>query len=312
MKKMTTLDFIKQSIKTHGNKYDYSKVEYIGSKEKACIICPEHGEFWQIAYNHLCGQGCPKCADLSRIKSKVITKEEFIKKAKKIHGDKYDYSKVEYKNYGTKVCIICPEHGEFWQTPNNHLYGYGCKKCANKKLSDRLKLTNIEFIERVKRIHGDKYDYSKVEYDNAHKKVCIICPKHGEFWQTPDKHLRGEGCPFCNESKLEREIRILLTEHNIKFEYNKSKPWLKKQRLDFFLPEYNVGIECQGIQHFEPIDFGSEGYEKTVKNFLNVKRMDLLKKERCFKNGVKLIYYSDQKDKDDIITNKEEILKILN
>jgi hypothetical protein len=311
MKKLSTRDFIKKCVETHGSKYSYEKTEYKGGKKKVCIICPIHGEFWQIAYNHSHGQECPKCADISRIKSKVISKEEFIEKARKVHGNKYDYSKVEYVNYRTKVCIICPKHGEFWQEPGNHIYGYGCKKCANELIAKCQTKTNDEFIEKARKVHGNKYDYSKVEYVNAKAKVCIICPKHGEFWQTPDNHLEGKGCPYCNESKLEKEIRILLTEHNIKFEYNKSKPWLKKQRLDFYLPDYNIGIECQGIQHFEPVDFGSEGYEQSVKNFLNVKKLDLLKKERCFKNGVKLVYYSDKKMEDNIITNKEEILKLL-
>lgn len=144
------------------------------------------------------------------------------------------------------------------------------------------KLSTEDFIKKCIGTHGSKYSYKKTEYKGGKKKVCIICPTHGEFWQTPDNHLEGKGCPYCNESKLEKEIRVFLTEHDIKFEYNKSKPWLKRQRLDFYLPDYNIGIECQGIQHFEPIDFGNKGYEKAVKNFLNVKKLDLLKKRKEF------------------------------
>ena len=114
-----------------------------------------------------------------------MTTEEFIKKAKEIHGNKYDYSKVEYKNTSTKVCIICPEHGEFWQTPNHHLQGHGCPKCKNEKIRKRHTHNITIFIEKARKVHGDKYDYSKAEYINASTKVCIICPEHGEFWQTP-------------------------------------------------------------------------------------------------------------------------------
>ena len=123
-----------------------------------------------------------------------MKKEKFIEKANNKHGDKYDYSKVEYKNAHTKVCIICKEHGEFWQTPSNHLAGHGCQKCKTDKVINHNKLSTEIFIEKCKKLHGDKYDYSKVNYINNYTKVCIICPKHGEFWQIPSDHLRGCGC----------------------------------------------------------------------------------------------------------------------
>jgi hypothetical protein len=314
-RKITKEEFIIRAKKVHSNKYDYSKVVYNGMHEMVSIICPKHGEFWQTPANHLSGKGCPECGNISRWNTKGrMTTQAFIEKAKKIHGDKYDYSKVEYINSHTKICIICPKHGEFWQTPNNHLTKYGCKKCAMDALASNKPRNVEEFIKIANKLHGNKYDYSKVEYKNCKTKVCIICPKHGEFWQTPDNHINKnhpQNCPFCSESKLEQEIRILLTENNIKFDYNKSKPWLKGQRLDFYLPDYNIGIECQGKQHFEPVDFGSNGYEQSVKDFLKIKKLDLLKKEKCFKNNTKLIYYGKKNNEDEIITNREEILKIL-
>ena len=108
----------------------------------------------------------------------------FIQKAHKIHGDKYDYCKVEYVNNNTKVCIICPIHGEFWQTPNHHLSGQGCPKC-----SGNVKKTTEQFIAKAKEIYGDRYNYSKVKYINAKTKVCIICPTHGEFYIRPDNFI---------------------------------------------------------------------------------------------------------------------------
>lgn len=214
------------------------------------------------------------------------TKEEFIKRAKKIHGDKYDYSKVEYVDTHTKVCIVCLNHGEFWQTPHEHLKYKGCKKCA-----DDARKTPLEvFINTSKQTHGDKYDYSKANYINTFTKVCIICPEHGEFWQTPNGHLLGQGCPRCKSSHLERDIRLFLEDKNIKFIEQKTFPWLKlkkQQYLDFYLPDYNIGIECQGEQHFQRSGWGKgDDWERVYKRDLN-------KLNLCEKHGVRILYYSD-------------------
>ena len=159
--KKTTEQFIQEAIQVHNHKYDYSKVEYVNSKTKVCIICPEHGEFYQTPLHHLNGSNCPKCTF-----HYTKTTQEFIDKAKEIHGNKYDYSKVEYINSRAKVCIICPEHGEFWQIPTNHLQGKGCKYCGGTSKS------NItDFINKAHRIHKNKYDYSKTIYTKANKKL---------------------------------------------------------------------------------------------------------------------------------------------
>jgi hypothetical protein len=125
----------------------------------------------------------------------------FIEKARKIHSDKYDYSKVEYVNNKTKVSITCPLHGDFWQTPKYHLDGCGCKMCYNEKRGKTHKLNTTTFIEAAIKKHNDKYSYKKCIYTAIHEKVCIICPKHGEFWQNANNHLRGQGCPLCANSK---------------------------------------------------------------------------------------------------------------
>lgn len=217
----TTEDFIREAREVHGNKYDYSKTVYKKAHEKVCIICPEHGEFWQAPANHLTGEKCPKC---SKVKS---DREYFIERAKKVHGEKYDYSKVEYVNNDTKVCIICPEHGEFWQNMNSHLEGRGCPVCGGSKRS-----TTEEFIEKAKKVHGDKYDYSKVNYVKRTTKVCIICPEHGEFWQNPAEHLRGNGCPKCGFEKRVK-VRILPKE-----EYIKRASEIHENKYDYSLVDY--------------------------------------------------------------------------
>ena len=289
MLNMNTEKFIEKAIKKHGNKYDYSKVKYDGTYQKVCIICKEHGEFWQTPNNHLNGSGCPKC---TKYRNRYTT-EEWILKAREIHGDKYDYSKVEYKNSKTKVCIICKEHGEFWITPDNHLQGEGCPICRYIKSSSSLRKNIDNVISDFKHIHGDKYDYSKVEYKNRKTKVCIICKEHGEFWQTPDNHMKGKGCPYCAQSKLELSTKQYLIEHSILFEHQKSFEWLRYKhpmRLDFYLPEYNAAIECQGIQHFKPfIFFGGED------GLIYNTDKDKAKLDQCLQNGVKLFYYSNEK-----------------
>lgn len=164
----------------------------INQKTKIKLKCKKCGYVWQTTAGPVVYQesGCAKC------KRKVkYTASDFIIRAREVHGDKYDYSKVEYVNINTKVCIICPTHGEFWQTPSNHLNGSGCRKCANKDV------TTKEWVKKAKLIHGNRYDYSKVEYINCETNVCIVCHKHGEFWQKPSGHLSGQGCPHCNGGK---------------------------------------------------------------------------------------------------------------
>lgn len=193
--------FIAKATVVHGGKYDYSKVEYKGSKEKVCIVCPTHGEFWMTPQSHARGQGCPQCANSRRGSKHKDTTKSFIDKAKAVHGDKYDYFSVDYANAMTKVTIICPTHGEFQMTPSAHLSGQGCPKCAGRGL------TLEELIARFKDVHGDKYDYSQVRLGKRDEKVTIICPTHGPFLQTPSKHiLRAQGCPKCGiESRARKK-----------------------------------------------------------------------------------------------------------
>jgi len=189
-KRLTTEQFIEKAKAIHGDKYDYSLVEYKNAKTKVKIICPIHGVFEQRADKHIENRGCPKCAG-----NKKKSTEEFIVDAWCVHGDRYNYSLVDYKNNRTKVKIICPIHGVFKQSYISHIInGNTCPICDND--------TFLNFIKNSIFIHGDKYDYSLVEYKNAKTKVKIICPIHGMFEQMPDTHIRGGGCPKCNKSSF--------------------------------------------------------------------------------------------------------------
>ena len=217
--------FIEKAKKIHGDKYDYSKVEYVNSQTKVCIICPEHGEFWQEPSAHVRGHNCPKCSNIKRGDTFRCNEHDFIEKVKEVHEDKYDYSKIEYSNSSTKVCVVCPKHGDFYILPQNLLSGQGCPKCAGRGL------TNDEIIKKFKDVHGDKYDYSKVSFNKMHEKVCIICPEHGEFWQTPSKHINGQNCPKCAKIRRSTEKRLTTNEfierakkvHGDKYGYQCSK-----------------------------------------------------------------------------------------
>ena len=285
--------FIEEARKVHGNKYDYSKVEYVNSTTKVCIICPIHGEFWQKPYIHLNGHNCPQCSH----RSYGYTTKEWIDEAKKVHGNKYDYSKVEYVNNHTPVCIICPIHGEFWQKPSNHLNGGGCNKCGKISMKEKNKKSKEEFIKQSKLFFGDWFDYSKVNYVNNKTKVCLICKKHGEFYTRPDGHLTGHrGCPQCASEKNVHET--ILFNHlknrykNIDFFHSKRGiDNLGLFEIDIYDEKNKVAIEYQGDEHFEAIDFfnGEDGLNDTLER-------DKRKIELCENNGIKLFHFTYNKN----------------
>ena len=277
----TIQDLIIECEEKYGNRYDFSNTKYNGVKNKINVFDKEKGNFIVLTPDTLLHKN---------YKNKTrLNKENFIREARKVHGDKYDYSITEYINCRTKIKFICPHHGIVEQFPNNHIK-YGCRFCSYKKVSDTQRKTFEAFLEQANKIHGNKYDYSKADYINSSTKICIICPEHGEFWQTPSKHLYRQGCPKCKRSHLENEISMFLEEKNIHYIEQYSPDFLKngkgRQKIDFFLPDFNVGIECQGIQHFSDSIFNERS--QTLKN---IKR-DITKKTKCDNNGIKIVYFT--------------------
>jgi hypothetical protein len=220
MKKLSTEQFIIKAREKHGDKYDYSKVEYQNNTTNIIIICKEHGDFLQQPSNHLMGKGCKKCGGRT-----IENTEEFIDKSIELHGDKYDYSKVEYNRTNQKITIICKKHGEYQQYPMVHIRGNGgCKECKKTSLSLINTKTIDKFINDALLIHGNKYDYSKVNYKNNKTQIIIICKEHGEFLQQPNNHLTGSGCIKCsgtykysNEEFINKAIEL----HGDKYDYSK-------------------------------------------------------------------------------------------
>ncbi len=294
--KLTTEEFIKRSIKIHGNLYDYNEVNYVDCYTKVKIVCKIHGAFDQNPKHHYKGSGCPKC--FGTFKSNT---EEFIEKAKLIHGNKYNYGNVNYLTNKIKITITCDKHGDFIQNPLSHLQGQGCIKCSGLN-----KLTTEEFIKKANNIHSSLYNYDLSEYINTDNKVKILCKKHGEFLQTPHCHLEGQGCPSCKKSLGEIKIENILKKNNTNYKTQYSFEDLKfKKKLHFdfgilddsnnllFLLEYN------GQQHYEIFDL----FHKSIIDFEESKHRDQLKQDYCKKNNIPLYIIKYDENINEAINN---------
>lgn len=365
----TTKEFVKELIEKHSDKFDYSKVIYRGAHEKIIVVCRKHGEFYPTANNHLRGSGCPKCWEKHN-----FTKDVFFERAIKVHGDRYDYSKVVYKNSYTPVEIICKKHDSFFQKPSDHwsgcncpkcskekanfdlivpwdvqvekakekhgnkytyikkdsytdsrdkatiicpfhgkfeqrfadhIFGEGCPFCSREKMIKAKTLTTEDFVKKARDVHGERYDYSLVEYVGAtKKKVDIVCPKHGIFKQLPSAHAQGVGCPSCNSSKLEKVVEEILIKRKEKFCMQYMNENMKNIRLfkyDFLVKDALI-VECQGVQHYKPINYfgGVDAFKKQI-------NWDKMKKETAIKNGfsyLEIPYFLTYEEIENLIEEK--------
>ena len=293
--------FISKAIKIHGDKYEYSKVNYINAKTKVTILCKTHGEFTQTPSNHLNRHNCQKCANNFKGNTEI-----FIEKAKQINGDRYVYSKVNYINADTPVLIICKEHGEFTQIPDFHIN----RKCGCPKCSNNIKLDTQTFVKKAIKIHGNKYVYSKVNYINNYTNLIVICNKHGEFTQQPYVHLLEHGCPSCiNKTEFKFYEKIKETYPTIKRQYKVE--WCKNKLYlpyDFVIEELNIIIEIDGEQHFKQISNWTSPEIQIEK--------DKYKMNCANENGfsiIRLLQIDISKDKYDWLNEIQiSILKIIN
>lgn len=285
MKKIDTKTFIEKSKLIHDDKYSYNRTKYVNNITNIIITCNEHGDFLQRPAVHLRGGGCNSCNLKKRSLLNRSNINEFIEKSNNIHNYKYDYSKVFYVNNKTPVIIVCKEHGDFKQEPRSHILGKsGCPTCVNKNIN-----TN-NFIEKCIEIYGDYYDYSMVNYKDSKSKVKIVCPKKHVFYCSPANHKKGRGCPFCRESKGEREIRKYLEEKNINFnrEFRFSDCKYKRPLpFDFYLPDKNICIEFDGEQHFNKFRFETDNSNLEFRIL-----KDNIKDSYCNKKNITLIRIS--------------------
>lgn len=275
--------FIEECKLIHNDKYIYDKVKYKNNKTPITIICPIHGEFEQIPYNHLKGKGCKYCGGTSKMDTKI-----FIEKSKIIYGDKYDYSKVRYKSSGENVILICKEHGEFLITPNNHLSkNQGCRTCTGSVFD-----TN-SFIRKSKEIHNDYFNYEKSIYININTPLIVNCPKHGDINITPQYHINGYGCKICsnNISTQEKEIYNFINSLNVESIEN-DKTLLNGLEIDILLPKHKLGIEYNGL-YWHSEQFKDKNYH-------------INKTKLCEENGYRLIqiFEDEWNDKKEIVKSR--------
>ena len=306
-------EFKEKASKKHNGFYDYSNVEYIDNTTLISITCPIHGAFEQMPANHLYGYGCEPCGINTRADKKRKKLKDFISEAKVIHGQKYDYSEFVYKTTHTQGIIICsnPKHKKTPITPAHHLSGQGCSECG-EEARDRYRRSsghNTEsWIAKAKELHGDRYDYSKADYKGYDCAITIICEEHGPFKLEPAyQHIETErrrGCGECSskESKHSVAIQMWLIKNNFDFIKEWSHPTckdIKVLRFDYYLPKYNACIEYDGEQHFQLGPWGHNDEDKK-NNFIQGRRRDAIKSLWCIENRMRLIR----------ITSKTKLKKI--
>jgi Zn finger protein HypA/HybF involved in hydrogenase expression len=289
--KKTTSQFIAEAIAVHGYAYDYSKTDYRNAKTKIRIICNScKHEFEQLPTNHIrFSHGCPQCFG-----SVLKTTSQFIAEAIAVHGYAYDYSKTNYSNAQSSVVIVCNTcHRDFHQLPGHHVRNRsGCPHCAGnapKKTS--------EFIAEAVNVHGNLYDYSKVDYKNCDTKVVIMCKSCQRYFeQTPNVHITDEcGCPYCasfRKSKGEKRVSDLLGRLGISYEIQKRFAECIADRplpFDFYLPSYNTLIEYDGEHHFRPTTYGGCNMDVAIDHFEKTQRNDIIKNQFAKCTGINLI-----------------------
>ena len=315
-RRSNTEKFISSFKELYGNKLDLSKFVYTKSNIKSTVICPIHGEFEATPNNLLRGRGCPTCGNINKKIKQTISEQVFDERMEKIYGDSLTYNFSNYSNFGEKMEFVCSKHGSFEALPLNVLHGHGCPICGREKCSKSRTMKFEEVLRRFKEVHGDTYTYDESTYKTSRKKMRIICPKHGEFWQIPMNHWGGQGCPVCKESKLEMELDKALTDNGI--EFIRQKP-LGRQSIDFYIPKYKINIECQGEQHFKKKFDDKYDFKKSLER-------DIKKNKILRENGEKLIYFTKENllpnnigdpmfcniyNKDNLFYSTESIINIL-
>lgn len=199
-----------------------------------------------------------------------LTTEQFISKAKAIHGDKFDYSKTIYVNGTTKVCVVCPIHGESWMIPRQHLIGFGCRKCGYEARKKTRPKSTEEFIAAAKTVHGELYDYSNTVYSGHKNKILFVCHIHGEVSIIANNHLRGHGCPKCGIARRAKSqlsttndfINKATQIHHGKYDYSKSVYYDSKTKICIICPEHGEFWQ-EPNNHLSGVECPKCGYLKT-------------------------------------------------
>ncbi len=300
------VDFLKKVSNDQKLKYSYELVpDEFSTKNlrKIKIFCKVCNIVFEQNYSsHQKGHGCKQCQYKQLAKHNTYTFGEFVNKAKKVHGDMYEYVDSNYINSLTKIGILCLQcNSLFYQIPGNHLSGHGCPndRCVNTKISKKNRISFDNYLLESVKIFGDVFLY--VNYLGKHSDVDIECLKCGyQFQRKGRDHLGSLGCPNCftDKSHGERKIREYLENNNIQFEREKTFSDLRGKskysilRYDFYLPQQNIIIEFDGIHHFEYYPFSKKLDLSECEKQQKLKHRqdnDKLKDDYCSKKNIKLI-----------------------
>lgn len=286
-RKLTNKEFNKSLKEKHPNLIQLT--EYKGDKEYISVRCTNHEYEFKTKPNWLKnGRGCKYCGIESRMIKARKKYSDIIEDFNSVHNGKYSYPNIaqEYKNNKSLITIVCPIHGKHLIKALKHLQGQGCPKCSHQSYPH----TNESFTEKAKKIHGEVYLYDRITYINENTPIPIECKKHGIFYQAPKNHLNGCGCPKCNESYLEKDIRKILENNEIEYVYEFRKHTKSNKSIDFYIPKYKIAIECQGVQHFAPVEFfGGE------RKLIIYRNRDIEKYNELLANNDRIVYITDKK-----------------
>lgn len=298
--------FLDQVNEKFQSRFDYSQSNYVNAHTPISITCPDHGPFEMIPWVHSASTtGCPSCSQQKFTNSRRFDKQAYIRRCEAMHGNKFNYDLIEYNNMKSILNIQCPIHGQFQIRAWLHLKSkHGCTACGHEAIGKAHSSSKEQFITKAIHVHGDKFDYSKVEMNNNSNKVTIVCPKHGEFKQGAQGHLGGTSCPKCSSSKGEDSIRVFLEANKVKYITQHKFPDCKRIRclkFDFYLPDHHICIEYDGEGHFRPIK--SRDKEKSQQLLKYAQENDQIKNDYCRINNIPLLRID--------YTQKNQISKVL-
>lgn len=248
-KKLSTAEWIARAREKHGDRYDYSRAVYEGADRKLIVACRLHGEFETHPSTHIRAGGCPACAGKGSNPDGSLTTEEFISRAKALHGSEYDYSKSCYVNAHTKIDIVCRQHGLFSQTPGNHLSGRGCPTCAQESRAEKRKISPSDVMSRVAKAHGLKYIYF-IDFYTTEEDFKFMCPTHGIIHQRLAYHISLSGCKKCHAMRLAQErpgaLTVSILKEYLDVDFNSGVithkiPYKRKKAGDPVRLTYNSG-----------------------------------------------------------------------
>lgn len=293
--------FIQDAKKIHGDKYDYSLINYKNNSTKVKIVCPIHGVFEQNYQKHCTlGRGCWECGKESCLRNRdAFDGDSFISKAKEVHFDFYDYTKSNYIGYNKNITITCPVHGDFEQTVSTHLQGSGCKSCGYIKAGEKGRIGKDKIFEKFINKHGYFYSYDIPEDVKVSDLIRIVCPIHGEFNQSVVKHYR-HGCVKCGRKRTANKLRKVPEElekvvNNVK---RRIKDFIKKggyektsstssiigitwAELKKYLEDnpYNFKVDCKDLDIDHIIPISSAKTEEEVYMLNHYTNLQLLPKK---------------------------------